>query len=301
MIEYLKNHEIDKEKWDTCVAITPTNKPYGYSWYLDIMAPGWEALVDDDYDSVFPVPAFRRFGISYVATPVFLQQLGIYSPDNDIKVKLEEYLYYMPDFYRLVDMCISHPVLRSDFRVVTKDNYELDLSSSYSKLWEGYSGDCRRNVKLANEKNQKIEELNNPEEVINLFRSNKGKGLKGVKSKNYKNLAKLMTYALNNGKGRLIGVRNKSGILVYGLFMILVPGSVTLLFTATSKESRELKTGYFVINSLIEEYSETERVLDFAGSSIPSIAGFNKSFGSYRVPYYSIYRNNLPWPAKYFK
>ena len=68
MIVYHKNNEIDREQWDNCIKNSPGVKPYAYSWYLDIMAPGWEALVDDDYDSVFPVPGFSRFGIKYVAT-----------------------------------------------------------------------------------------------------------------------------------------------------------------------------------------------------------------------------------------
>ena len=84
MIEYLSGKEINREKWDMCVCSVPGCKPYAYSWYLDIMAPGWEALVDDDYDSVFPVPAFRKYGFYYIATPVFLQQLGIFSPDNNV-------------------------------------------------------------------------------------------------------------------------------------------------------------------------------------------------------------------------
>jgi hypothetical protein len=54
MIVYHKNHEIDREQWDKCIRNSPGTKPYAWSWYLDIMAPGWEALVDDDYDSVFP-------------------------------------------------------------------------------------------------------------------------------------------------------------------------------------------------------------------------------------------------------
>lgn len=301
MIEYLRHNEIDKVKWDICVGSTPGCKPYGYSWYLDIMAPGWEALVDDDYDSVFPVPAFRRFGLYYIATPVFLQQLGIFSPDNDIKAKLNEYLEYMPDFYRLVDLTIAQTPVVSRFRVATKDNFELPLSGDYSKLRENYSSDCRRNIRIASENAQKIEELSDPDEAINLFRNNKGRGLKGVKDRDYRKLHRLIRFAIDRGKGRLIGVRNSNRQLIYGLFMVIVPGSVTLLFTATSEESREKKTGYLVIDSIISEFSSSNMILDFAGSSIPSIADYNRSFGGVRKQYYRIYRNRLPWPVRMFK
>lgn len=301
MIEYLRHKEIDKVKWDICVGNTPGCKPYGYSWYLDIMAPGWEALVDDDYDSVFPVPAFRRFGLYYIATPVFLQQLGIFSPDNDIKVKLHEYLEYMPEFYRLVDLSIAQLPSGNSFRVTTKDNFELALSADYSKLCDNYSSDCRRNIRIASENVQKIEEVSDPGEVINLFRKNRGKGLKGVKERDYRKLYRLMLSACERGKGRLIGVRSVNKELIYGLFVVIVPGSVTLLFTATSEESRVKKTGYLVIDSIISEFSGSNMVLDFAGSSIPSIADYNRSFGGEKKAYYRIYKNRLPWPVRMFK
>ena len=42
MIVYLKNDEIDREQWDNCIKNSSVTRPYAYSWYLDIMAPGWE-------------------------------------------------------------------------------------------------------------------------------------------------------------------------------------------------------------------------------------------------------------------
>ncbi|MFO7574946.1 MAG: hypothetical protein R6W67_07295 [Bacteroidales bacterium] len=301
MIEYLSGNEIDRNKWDTCVSSIPGCKPYAYSWYLDIMAPDWEALVDDDYDSVFPVPAFRKYGFYYIATPVFLQQLGIFSPDNNVPKKLNEYLSFMPEFYRLIDLCIAQPPDGKDFRVTARDNYELNLSKPFSKLWEEYSSDCRRNIRLSIDAKQQVEEDVSPRELIGLFRNNSGRGLRGVKNRDYRKLSALMQYCTDNGKGRLLGVRNRAGELIYGLFIVVVDGSVTLLFTATSAESREKRTGYLVINSLIEEYCDSDRILDFAGSSIPGVAEYNMSFGSTRVNYYRIFRNNLPWPVKLFK
>ncbi|MDX9930308.1 MAG: hypothetical protein RBS37_10705 [Bacteroidales bacterium] len=301
MIRYLGHNEIDKARWDECLDNLPACKPYPYSWYLDIMVPHWEALVDDDYDSVFPVPAFRKYGFYYIATPVFLQQLGIYSPDNNLSFKIDEYLAFMPEFYRLIDMCIAQDPSGSDFRIGIKDNHELDLSKSYALMWEGFSSDCRRNIRLSLNERFTVEENVSPSEVIGLFRRNSGRGLRGVKNRDYRKLEMLMQYCLANEKGRLVGISNVSGQLIYGLFAVLTPGSVTLLFTATSDESRSRRAGYFVLNSLIEEYSGSNRILDFAGSSIPTVADYNRSFGCVTVPYYHIYRNRLPWPVKIFK
>ena len=63
MIKYLKQSEIDYELWDECVAKSINSYIYGHSWYLDIVAGEWDALVEDDYKSVFPLPYRIKYGI----------------------------------------------------------------------------------------------------------------------------------------------------------------------------------------------------------------------------------------------
>ncbi len=74
-----------------------------------------------------------------------------------------------------------------------------------------------------------------------------------------------------------------------------------MLFVVNTPESREKRLGYYFINELIKESAGTKTILDFAGSSIPSIATFMESFGSINVPFYRIYRNRLPWPIRMLK
>jgi hypothetical protein len=301
MIVYLKNHEIDREQWNNCILNSPGVKPYAYSWYLDIMAPGWEAMVDDDYESVFPIPANKRFGIRYIATPIFLQQLGIFSPDLPASQKILEFLDYLPDFYRLIDLCISQKVISDGFKLTQRANYELDLSKPYEKLWEGYTSDCRRNINIAAKKKNEMTEKVTPADLINLFILNKGMDIKGIKRRDYERLENLMNYCLKNNTGKIIGVRSAKKRLIFGVFLVQIKRSITVLFTANSKESRDKRTGYFVINEIIKENSSKGTILDFAGSSMPSIASFMESFGSINKPYYRIYRNRLFWPVRIMK
>ncbi|MGD0583591.1 MAG: hypothetical protein ABR974_11700 [Bacteroidales bacterium] len=301
MIVYLKNHEIDREMWDACIAASPSSKPYACSWYLDIMAPGWEALIDDDYDSVFPVPARERFGFKYIATPIFLQQLGTYSPDKSTETATTEFLDYMPEFYRLIDLSVGQKTDHRGFKITERYNYELDLEKSYDRLFENFSSDCRRNINLASKKKIDLVSDIRPDELIKLFITNTGSKLSGVKPRDYERLEKLMDYCINSGKGKIVGVRDSSKSLIFGIFHIDVGGSVTLLFTANSEKSREKRTGYYAVNEIIRQNAASGKILDFAGSSIPSIASFMESFGSINHPYYRIFRNSLPWPVRLFK
>jgi hypothetical protein len=91
------------------------------------------------------------------------------------------------------------------------------------------------------------------------------------------------------------GARKK---LIFGLFLIEIHGRKTILFVANTQQSREKRIGYNIVNEIIKEYSSTKTILDFAGSSIPSVASFYESFGCTRVPFYRLYRNRLFWPVR---
>ena len=52
MISFLKHGDIDRKKWDHCVMNSRQGLVYSLSWYLDLVAPGWTGLVEDDYKSV---------------------------------------------------------------------------------------------------------------------------------------------------------------------------------------------------------------------------------------------------------
>lgn len=301
MIVYHKNNEIDREQWDNCIKNAPGVKPYAYSWYLDIMAPGWEALVDDEYDSVFPVPGARRFGVKYVANPAFLQQLGAFSPDKPSSKAILEFLDYMPDFYRLIDLCIGQKIEKDGYKVSEKANYELDLSKPYERLWEKFSPQCRKNIETSARKKPELVSDITPEEILDLFIMNKEKEIRGIKIREYEHLRNLVNFCLKNRKGKIIGVRASKKRLIFGLFIIETQGCKTLLFAVNTPQSRERKIDYFVVNELIKNHSSTRTILDFAGSSIPAVASFMESFGSVMMPYYRIYLNRLFLPFRIMK
>ena len=167
------------------------------------MSPSWEALVDDEYDAVFPLPGFSRFGIQYITTPIFLQQLGAFSPDNNVEKVIHEFIDYMPEFYKFVDLCVGQKVDYKGYKTIERSNFELDLSLPYENLWDGFTSDCRRNVQLSGKKRLELTNEVSPEELVNLFVWNKGGELKGIKIRDYERLKNLMNYCINNKKGKI--------------------------------------------------------------------------------------------------
>ncbi len=301
MIVYHKNNEIDREQWDYCIRNTPGAKPYGYSWYLDLMAPGWEALVDDDYDSVFPLPSRTRFGIRYISTPPFVQQLGAFSPDKSAVRSAKEFLQYMPDMYRYIDLCISQDISFDRYKITERFNSELDLSKPYNKLRDAFSPHCRRTIDAFAKKKHEIAEDITPDELLDQHFKNNIKGFSGLLPADYQRLKNLMNFCIKNKKGRILGVRASRNKILFGLFIIDTYRRETIVFMVNSPESITKKSAYLVVNSIIKEYSSSKTILDFGGSSAPVPDSFMESFGCVNIPYYRLFRNKLYLPFRIMK
>jgi hypothetical protein len=298
MIVYHKNNEIDREQWDNCIKNSPGSKPYGYSWYLDIMSPGWQALVDDDYDSVFPVPGFSRFGIQYVATPPFVQQLGAFSPDKPANQAVKEFLEFMPDIYRHIDLCIAQKIQIDGYKVTEKSNFQLNLSETYDSIREGFTTHCKRNIEIAAKKKPEIVTNITPDEIIDLYIMDNLKKIRGVNIRDYHRVRSLMNFCIKNKKGRILGVRTTRKRLIFAVFLIETPGYKTLRFMVSTKEAITRRLSYYVVNEIIKNHCCSKSVLDFAGTPGPHSDNLTEAFGCDNIPYFRVYRNRLFWPAR---
>ncbi|RZK88596.1 MAG: hypothetical protein EOO62_37450, partial [Hymenobacter sp.] len=82
MIRHVPSREIDRPQWDALITDAPNGLIYALTWYLDIVSPGWEALIKEEagrYVAVLPLPVRRKFGLRYLQQPLFAQQLGLFA------------------------------------------------------------------------------------------------------------------------------------------------------------------------------------------------------------------------------
>src|SRR5688572_25071693 len=97
MIRYLKHGKVNTARWDACIRNSTNGMIYAYSWYLDAVCPGWEALVKGDYESVMPLTCGKKMGLHYLYPPFFTQQLGVFSRSGVNEKEVEEFLSAIPD------------------------------------------------------------------------------------------------------------------------------------------------------------------------------------------------------------
>lgn len=298
MIRHLLPNDIDYEKWDNCINESFNGNIYSLSWYLNITHPEWEALVEDDYERVMPLPVSKKYGISYILQPYFIQQLGIFSKSNLCSEKIVEFIEAIPSKIKYIDINLNiHNKLESEqFAHTNNVNHLLDLVSSYEKIRKKYSSNAKRNLKKAEKNNLQLLKNIKPNELINLFKNNKGKEIEGFKETEYKNLERLIYMSIHKGLGIIYGVFNSSNELCAGAFFTRHNKRLIFLFSGSNDLAKENGAMFFLIDSVIREYSPSQITFDFEGSNDKNLARFYKGFGSKEVFYKQIRINRMPFP-----
>ena len=102
MINYVRHNEIDLVKWDGCIDRSLNGNFSAYSWYLNCVCPGWDALVEGDYETIMPLPNKSKFGIRYIFPPFFVNQLGVFSGIPLTSEKTDLFLKNIPSEFKFV-------------------------------------------------------------------------------------------------------------------------------------------------------------------------------------------------------
>ena len=305
MIIFLQHQAIDKQKWDSCIKECGNGMTYAYSWFLDIVSPGWAALVEDDYSAVFPLTQRKKFGIAYLFQPPFTQQLGLFSKNKITENSIQEFIQKIPSLYRLVEIQLntdnSCERKVKGLEVQKKITHHLDLSADREKLISGYSENLRRNLKKAQKAGIKISHLKGISEIIDLFRNNRGREIKNLGEDEYKILVQLTEECAKRNSIELFGAQSPDGKLIAGAAFLQTHVGYIFLFSAVSPEARESGAMSALINHFVEQHCTENKILDFEGSMNPSLARFYKSFGSQEVVYLQIRKNTLPAFIRWLK
>jgi len=303
MIRHLRHHEIDKERWDDSIRKSFNGIIYAYSWYLDIVSPGWEALMNDEYKTVMPLTGGKKMGIRYLFTPFFVQQLGVFSSSKLTADDVLGFLKAIPAEYKYweVNLNTFNNVAGSAFTFKPNLTHELDMIQGIEAIRKDYADNTKRNIKKAQLQNLAI--VHNPkrEEIISLFRANRGKDIEVLQEQHYDILRKLLQALDGRGRLHTRGVVNENNELVAGAFFTDANGKVIFLFSGNSPEGKEKGAMFLLIDNFIAENSHKNLVLDFEGSNDPQLARFYRGFGAKECVYLQARMNGLPWYIRWYK
>ena len=304
MLKFRHNSEIDKTKWDNCINQSSQNIMTARSWFLDIVSPGWCAYIFEDqefYLYVVPIPIKRKFGIPYVYQPIFTQQLGIFSLEDNDKYLLLLCMEKLSKRYIKINdhfnVCNNSLLQKSVFagHLSPRTNYLLQLNKTYEEVHKGFSGERKRNIKKAELNNLQVCESEDFKSLLQLFRQMNGNKLIVIKDADYINLEAIYHHCKNEKKAVLYLTKNeKNEILAGGLFLIY-ENKVIYILGAISEAGRTLGAMILILNEVIKKYSGYNYIFDFEGGQVSSIGWFFKSFGATPIQYLTLNYKRFPF------
>jgi hypothetical protein len=300
-LHFVPHQNIDFSKWDHCLACAYNSRPYGFSALLNAACgTQWDAIILGDYDAVMPLPYHRKWLIiKQLYQPILLQQLGVFSKirlsPNDIQAFLRT---AQTHFKRITTQLNSenstginddkNVFLHKKTTITPRDNHVLNLNTPYETLHKNYNTGLRARLRQTQKNELHINENVNFDDWLRIFKTYQLPKITDLPRNIFNKISVIIQKIPKNAyfDAYFLGVNDKNGVLIGIAFVVSSPQRITVLLNASTDEGRKLAATHFIIDRLIQKYANTATILDFEGSSIPSIAEFNRSFGAQNEPYF---------------
>lgn len=275
----IKKEAIDTTKWLQFIEKYDLGLYHSYE-YLDAVCLGHWSAIELNNEYYIPIYIKRKWGISYVCMPPFTQKFDSRFLNQE---QLELIFKTLKRNFLKINIRFSH-MYHVDIPKTEKRNFILNLSNSYSDIYNKYHSLLKKNLLKAN-------------------------GLEFQKHQDYSDIDSFMTsnelfqsLVLSQHKEvfeRMVSIKSKELKLNYYsvkelhttdclacCITISYRNTEYLLFPYSSVEGRRHQAMSFLIDNIIKE--STAQFLDFEGSSIESIAHFYRQFGAVEETYYEI-------------
>lgn len=287
-IHLLSRDEIDKNRYNGCVHYAVNGNLFGYHWYLDAMARHWDVLVEEDYQSVLPLPRQELpLGHEALIQPELLRQLAVYSVRALSPKRIEAFWEAIPDTYKVIDLAVDAHSRPTDdsFQQEEINNYYLRLDQPYEQLAAQFTPDFTDRLAIAEDADLLPTTSLKPEQIAELYRRTAGGGRRA--EERFHGLQRIMYNALHRGWGSASAVHNKAGELLAANFFIISHGRVVSQAPVTTPAGQRVEALTFLFDMLIRSHANRPLVLDFNTDD----ASLAAAMGAVPGPYFRIRRD----------
>lgn len=282
----IKRKDLEVEKYSSAIEKALNYRIYAEHWYLDILTHAkWECWIWGDYEVIMPVPLQYKFGFKFVLQPIYCQQLGVFYEEeisDELFQEFEKKLHkYRVRAYHFNEENTERYRPEGERKV----NYVLDLSRSYEEIKSSYSKSTKWNLKQFEKSKKEI--FNRSIAEFDLIR------FKSENSKFKFSPEKLM--AILNGLEKRSQLQLKvliedKDVQAYGCF-IISKNRVFYINSASNKYGKKIAAPTGILNHVIYDFFQQDKVFDFEGSSNSQIGFFFGGFGAVEK-FYTLYSNS---------
>lgn len=308
----LERHQIEDEQWNEFIARSPQAAPYGCTWYLDVVWPGWKAVVfreKERFLAVLPIKVSKKYGLSYVFNPPYCQYVGLFfdpaekkSPAFDLAYKkrlAKAIVESIPLNVKLFNVKFAPtfdyplPFHWAGYQLHTRYSYWLDNQADKAALFKNLEERTRTYINKAIKSGLVVQMVEDIEAIVSLAQKRNAFPLDA-------DLLKRLWTALRQQKiGTALEVRDGQGRLHAALIYQQFQDQRIHLFSAFDADLGSLGGMSLAIWHSIETAGPEVKVIDFEGSMLEPVENFFRNFGTRPVPYLQIKKNAFPKPIQW--
>lgn len=296
-LQHIKHNKIDFEKWDQTIMASQTPLAFGLSYYLNATSPGWEALIIDDYECVFPLTCKSKMGVTYLPQPPFTSQLGAFGNINAEREKI--FFDFLFKKYKLIEIELNWMnKIKSKF-LKEKKTYIINYVKGYK-----FNQNTKRNITNAVSNKLTVEKVNDSE-VSALAKLHLNPFLKEtikLPEEHINLMAGLLSNALEAKQLFTFKVVNPLNEIKAIAFFICNSKHALYLKGTVTEKAENSGCMHLLMSYAIGFFSDKSVFFDFGGgSNSEGLANFYKGFGGEACSYGFLKVNQLPKLLKLLK
>ncbi|WP_439182953.1 hypothetical protein [Carboxylicivirga taeanensis] len=228
-IKALQRAEINASRWNACVNASANGSVFVHTWFLDIVCPGWEAIVFNDYEALMVLPVKSKLGFKCVYSPALIPYTGVINRVPVDHQVVWSMLRAVP--YLNVHLIFNpHNALEPDYVKgwAVRKYAVLDMITDIHRIESDFRGDVLEWVELYTRKKLTVIRALNVADYIEY-----AKRLGNENSKELTDLQQLLSFALTYKSAGLYAAYNEFNQMVAGAFFLKASNTLTLIHCAS--------------------------------------------------------------------
>ncbi|MFO8000835.1 MAG: hypothetical protein R6U46_06300 [Marinilabilia sp.] len=253
-LTYIKNENINRIRYDNALKRSFNANVFAYSWYLDLVCDDWDLLIEGDYETVCPLPLFKKAGIITVRQPKYAPFLGVFSSQHLPAEKVEKFLSAIP--HRHVNLTLNYhnhllqKPRKKEYRIPV-----IDLIPPYQKTTDRYNKKGK-DLLRSNDGTFVMRSIRTDEYMAFRRRQKKGPIIQNMR------LTRIINYAIRYKSAGIYSVYSPRNELTGAAFLMKANNRVFLADWVQNAEGRENHAVFRAADHIIQNNSEINLTLE---------------------------------------
>ena len=259
-IRFVKQEDIDKQLFNSCVHFATNGSVYGYDWYLNATAKDWDMLVEvenDSWVSVMPLPYEKNWlGRKQLRQPDLLPELAVFTVKALSQKRIQAFWDAIPDEFRGGTLTLepaSVPVDPGRFTAQRAGGSALLLDKSYEEIIGDFSPAYHEGLIRAEAAELRPLPSFKPEKLSAFWLEVHGKS--ATNEWKFHAMQRLMYQVLHRSWGGTHAVAGEDGKPLAMTFTVYSHGRIFPLFTAESPAGKSVGALTFLWDNLLKTHA----------------------------------------------